>query len=957
MGSPFLLRTPLKKGLGFCKGLRHNCAMKSLSVKNLFAVENTITLFLAGLFSTVIFLLVQNMMQSSLSQLRSEQRLFVISEMSSVRAKLEGAVNNSMGVLNGISAFISDHPTATQNEFSSFSKQLIDVHPQVRNVGAAPDLVIRLMYPLKGNEKAIGLDYRKNPGQRAAAERAMTTRKMSLAGPVKLVQGGMGLIGRIPVFVGTDKKTPWGLVSGVIKVQTLYELAGITNPNSEFDFAIQGQDGLGLNGAFFYGEMAKLGKDPVSLTVNVPNGVWVLYAAPKAGWLESHPKRKNYVLATVLLSLAIFMMAFVIIYFRQGKKHDQMVLNESELKFRSIFENSISSIFVLDADHNFVDSNQAGLDLLGYTREELLELNLKDVDVNVKAFSSMQSKLILAQEIIDFEHQIKRKNGSLISVLNNSRTIFNEGGEVSSVQTMLVDITDRKRAELELQESEIRFRDFAQSSAEWFWEMDENLRFSYFSDRYHEISGVPEQGLIGKTRAESGVDLSDEKVLENIETLKAHQPFRAFEHSRTRPDGSVVHMLTAGTPIFGKDGTFKGYRGTGTDITEQVLAKTKLITAMEKADKANQAKSSFLSSMSHELRTPLNAILGFAQVLNLSPKEPLTAKQEESTKQIIKGGEHLLDLINEVLNLAQIETGNVDLDIEPVHTLEVIKGCLTMVAPITTKLKVNLDGDGCFDALVQADPKRIKQILFNLMSNAVKYNREGGTVHITSANVDGNMHRISIVDTGRGIAEFKQSELFLPFSRLGAESTEIVGTGIGLTITKHLVEAMNGTIGFTSIEGQGSTFFIELPLTKVQSVKVSDIVQKEKYPSNVHIPEERKVLYIEDNPTNAVLMENILEEIPRLKLDIAATAELGLAKIMKDLPHVILMDLHLPGMSGLDALMRLKRHTETRHIPVIAVTADAMPEEIEKGMQAGFEAYVTKPFDIPKLVTLLLGVL
>ena len=930
--------------------------MKSLSVKNIFAIENIITLFLAGLFSTVIFVLVQNMMQSSLSQLRSEQRLFVISEMSSVRAKLEGAVNNSMGVVNGISAFISDHPTASQKEFASFSKHLIDAQPQVRNVGAAPNLVIRLMYPLKGNEKAIGLDYRKNPGQRRAAEWAMATRKTSLAGPVKLVQGGMGLIGRIPVFVGPGKKTPWGLVSGVIQMSTLYEVAGVTNPNSEFDLAIQGKDGLGLNGAVFYGDLAKLDKDPVSLMVSVPNGVWILYASPKVGWLASHPKRKNYILATILLSLAILIMAFVIIYFRQGKKHDQMVLNESELKFRSIFENSISSIFVLDAHHNFVDSNQAGLDLLGYTRDEFLELKLKDVDVDVKAFSSMQSKLKLAQEIIDSEHQIKRKDGSLISVLNNSRTIFDEKGEISCIQTMLIDITDRKRAEHELQESEIRFRDFAQSSAEWFWEMDENLRFSYFSNRYHEISGVPEHSLIGKSCEETGVDLSDEKVLENIQFLKTHQPFRGFEYSRTRPDGSVIHMSTAGTPIFNNEGMFRGYRGTGTDITDQVLAKTKLLTAMQKADKANQAKSNFLSSMSHELRTPLNAILGFAQVLNLSPKEPLTAKQQESTKQIIKGGEHLLDLINEVLNLAQIEAGHVDLDIEPVQTLEVIRGCLTMVTPITTKLNVNLDGDGCFDVLIRADRRRLKQVLFNLLSNAVKYNREGGTVHITSANVADNMHRISIVDTGQGISELKKSELFLPFSRLGAESTEIVGTGIGLTITKRLVEAMGGTIDFTSVEGQGSTFFIELPLIKTQHSTNSEVVHKERYPTDRHIKEDRKVLYIEDNPTNAVLMENILEEIPGLKLEIATSAELGLAKIMKEFPDVILMDLHLPGMSGLDALARLKKHTETRHIPVIAVTADAMPEEIEKGMKAGFEAYVIKPFDIPKLVTLVLDI-
>jgi len=504
-----------------------------------------------------------------------------------------------------------------------------------------------------------------------------------------------------------------------------------------------------------------------------------------------------------------------------------------------------------------------------------------------------------------------------------------------------------------LRESEARFRDFAEASAEWFWEMDENLRFKYFSSRFNEISGVSDQFLLGKTREESNLDLSNKAVLQNIEDLKAHRPFQDFLHSRTKPDGSIVHMSTAGTPVFDEDGQFKGYRGTGRNVTKRKQAEEALFeseeryklavqqaaiwdwnlvrntaffsprlremlgyseddfneilkvsiktilhpddektydekqefhlshpdtlyenehrfrtksgeykwfhargqcvcdennfpirqvglliditerklvdkslqealekaqTAQESAEQANTVKSEFLASMSHELRTPLNAILGFAQLLELDERHPLSETQKDHLASILLGGNHLLELINEVLDLAKIEANKMPLVLEDVRINDIISECVEMTRPLGEETDIKIDEHSCHcnDTSVQirADKMRLKQVLINLLSNAIKFNRQNGSVTIECLETDTGFARISVMDTGVGIGERDYESVFQMFHRL--ESDPMVtqeGTGIGLTISKLLIERMAGKIGFESEEGVGSTFWIELPLS------------------------------------------------------------------------------------------------------------------------------------------------
>ena len=411
-------------------------------------------------------------------------------------------------------------------------------------------------------------------------------------------------------------------------------------------------------------------------------------------------------------------------------------------------------------------------------------------------------------------------------------------------------------------------------------------------------------------------------------------------------DGLWIRM--SARPLRAESGDLRGAVVVLTDITDHRRQQETLSRAKDEAEQANQAKSEFLSRMSHELRTPLNAILGFAQLLDMAR---LKAAHRDNVGQILKAGHHLLTLINEVLDISRIESGKLSLSLEPVLVDDVLREALAMVQPQAAERRVRVDAEAAAgsDLYMLADRQRLKQVVLNLLSNAIKYNRVAGMVTVTCQPGDGGRIRLMVTDTGVGIPEDKINLLFSPFERLGAEQSGVEGTGIGLALSKRLVEAMGGTMGVDSHPGVGSTFFVDLaraesPVAAFDQTHSGQLAAAAEAVSGRRHP---TVLCIEDNPSNLQLIERILAFRPEIRLLTALHGSAGLRLAQQHRPDLILLDVHLPDIDGKEVLRQLKKDRQTSEIPVIVVSADATPRQEARLREAGARDYLTKPLDVP----------
>jgi CheY-like chemotaxis protein/nitrogen-specific signal transduction histidine kinase len=393
-----------------------------------------------------------------------------------------------------------------------------------------------------------------------------------------------------------------------------------------------------------------------------------------------------------------------------------------------------------------------------------------------------------------------------------------------------------------------------------------------------------------------------------------------------------------------RDGSVLGFEGTLVDVTHQRQAEADALKARAEADRANQAKSVFLSRMSHELRTPLNSIIGFAQLLEFREPEPDVA---DAAHHIIKGGRHLLELINEVLDIARVEAGRIAMSLEPVHLGDAIADVLALIRPLAEARQIAVTGgghQGC-QHLVLSDRQRLKQVLLNLLSNAVKYNREGGSVDVTCSCDDRHV-RVSVTDTGPGIAPEHLGRLFAPFDRLAADISGEEGTGLGLTLSRHLTEAMGGVLDVVSVVGQGSTFTVTLATTNATE-RPRPSENGDGSGAVARMVEERSILYVEDNLASVTLVEQIMTLRPGITLKSVMQGRLGLDFAREHRPDLVLLDMNLPDMSGKEVLSELKIDPRTADISVLMVSADASPGQIQRLMDSGADGYITKPLDVP----------
>jgi signal transduction histidine kinase len=388
-------------------------------------------------------------------------------------------------------------------------------------------------------------------------------------------------------------------------------------------------------------------------------------------------------------------------------------------------------------------------------------------------------------------------------------------------------------------------------------------------------------------------------------------------------------------------------RALNEELDQRVRIRTQeLQAAKEEAERANGAKSDFLSRMSHELRTPLNAVLGFSQLLEHDRERPLTPRQLGQVGHIRRAGSHLLELIGEVLDLARVEAGKLAVSREPVQLAPLVDECVRLVGPSAEARRIRLD---CLpiapQAWAMADRTRLRQVLLNLLSNAIKYNRTGGSVELR-AERRGLRVRVSVRDAGAGLDAAQRERLFVPFERLGADATDTEGSGIGLALSRRLVQLMHGTIGVDSEPGHGSEFWLELDAAEPPAAPAPPAPPAEPIVPVPAVPQRRRVLCIEDNPMNLQLIEQIVALRDDIELQGARHPEEGLALAMAHPPDLVLLDIHLPGFDGYEVLARMRREPRTRGVPVVAISANAMPADLARGEAAGFAAYLTKPLDV-----------
>jgi PAS domain S-box-containing protein len=616
----------------------------------------------------------------------------------------------------------------------------------------------------------------------------------------------------------------------------------------------------------------------------------------------------------------------------------QIVLNEQ----KAILNSNFAGIVKLQ-DRQFVWMNQSFATMLGYAVEDLVGKSMRLVyadNETYAAFTNEAYPVFQRGESFRKELQFRRKDGSL--------GWFDICGELISADSTAsiwncTDITVRKQHEEKLQ---LAARVFSHSR-EGIGITDAQGTILDVNEAFTRITGYSHEEAVGQNPRFLSSGRQDPDFYNAMWSALIFQGHWSGEIWNRRKSGEVYAQLLTISAVRVGQGNTQHYVQLFSDISSIKEQQNQLERLKAMAEQTSTAKSDFLASMSHELRTPLNAILGFAQMLETGTT-PLTPRQESDVGHILKAGWHLLKLVNEILDLTLVESGKMMLSIEQVSLQEVMLESLYLIESQASTRGITLTHSG-FDTsyFVSVDRTRFKQALINLLSNAVKYNRPEGGIAIECCLRPADSIRISIRDTGEGLDPKKLAQLFQPFNRLGREAGVEEGTGIGLVVTKRLVELMGGTIGAESTVGVGSVFWIELGLTTATALTIEEDAHEAPEHTEVsHGASQRTVLYVEDNPASLALVEQLIARRVDLKLITATDGNLGVQFARDHLPDVILMDINLPGISGVEAMKILRADPSTAHIPIIALSANAFPGDIRSAIDSGFFRYLTKPINL-----------
>ncbi|MBE9228852.1 PAS domain S-box protein [Phormidium sp. LEGE 05292] len=935
--------------------------------------------FLAA-FSTAILILTGVWFLAKTEQTRycQSQRSEVFNKLDAVRANLENALNTQLATKSGLAAYISVNPNVTATEFNQIARVVLE-QENVYSIGAIKGSTIAFGYPPEIAKSLVGIDLKKIPGRWKTMQRIIDTKKTMVTGPIKLIEGGMGLISYTPVFVTPAKGKPasgkfWGFVGIVINPEKLYQKAGILEEKANLKYALRGKDGLGEQGQIFFGNEEIFQQNPVIVRVSLPNGYWQLAGIPKQGWNAIAPN--NIWISIIGGILAVVSGIQVFILMRdpsklreaiaktketnamlqceiEDRKRIEAEMRLSEEKFSKAFLACPDAMGITNPSNGLIiEVNDAFPKVIGYNRQEALGKTTLELNIWVNPEQRFQLiKKVQSGELIrDREVLFRRKSEEIFPALISIELI--DIGDWQRSIFVIRDISERKRAEAAIKESERKYHSIFDNATEGIFQTTIDGIFISANPALAQIYGYysPDSLMKNLNAKQLYVDLKSREIFR--QNLENKGVLLEFEAQIYRQDGSIIWISENARAVRDKKGNLLYYEGTVKDITlrketEEALRKSEMQfqQAKEAAEAANRAKSQFLANMSHELRTPLNAILGFTQLMT---KNPAFASGTKELDIISRSGEHLLSLINDVLDMSKIEAGKITLN-ENWFDLYDLLDTLEEMLQLKAKAKglwLVCDRSPEIPQYIKTDENKLRQVLINLLGNAIKFTQEGGvTLRTYNKFLSKNFSSITfeIEDTGTGIADNEIQKLFDPFVQTETGRKSQQGTGLGLAISRKFVQLMGGDIIVKSRLNQGSNFKFDI---RVNVGKPSDISQEKTIQKVISLaPNQPKyrILIVDEVEDNRLLLHQLLAP---LEFEIKE-AENGLEAVNqweKWQPHLIWMDMRMPVMDGYEATKKIKSQPEGQNTIIIAVTASALEEDRSLVLAAGCDDFVRKPF-------------